>query len=149
MLGILRNIIFSILSILCFGVTPGLCAEVVTSEDVLGQGRSVERVFGEFLQASLPLRFKYEFGGKMLESDEGDRLVNLCEKAQAELEAMHSVQAGLKKRIEEYEGMDWDVLDVLYRKGWIRDPVGKQKSVHITEQGAALAATYLEKHFGK
>ena len=44
--------------------------------------------------------------------------------------------------------MDWDVLDVLYRKGWIGDPVGKQKSVHITEQGAALAATYLEKHFG-
>ena len=110
MLGILRNIIFSILSILCFGVTPGLCAEVVTTEDVLGQGRSVERVFGEFLQASLPLRFKYEFGGKVLEPDEGGRLVNLCKKAQAELEAIHSVQAGLKNRIEEYEGRDWDVL---------------------------------------
>ena len=45
--------------------------------------------------------------------------------------------------------MDWDLLDVLYQKGWIGDPVGKQKSVHITEQGVTLAATYLEKHFGK
>ena len=23
-----------------------------------------------------------------------------------------------------WKGMDWDVLDVLYRKGWIGDPVG-------------------------
>lgn len=110
MLGILRNIIFSILSILCLGVTPGLCAEVVMSEDVLGQARSVERVFGEFLQASLPLRFKYEFGGELAGTDEGDGLVNLCEKAQAELEAIHAVQEVLENRIEEYEGRDWDVL---------------------------------------
>jgi len=48
-----------------------------------------------------------------------------------------------------WKGMDWDLLDVLYQKGWIGDPVGKQKSVHITEQGVPLAATYLEKHFGK
>ena len=48
-----------------------------------------------------------------------------------------------------WKGIDWDLLDVLYQKRWIADPVGKQKSVHITEQGVALAATYLEKHFGK
>ena len=48
-----------------------------------------------------------------------------------------------------WKGMDWDLLDVLYQKGWISNPVGKQKSVHITEQGVILAATYLEKHFGK
>jgi hypothetical protein len=48
-----------------------------------------------------------------------------------------------------WKSMDWDLLDVLYQKGWIGDPVGKQKSVSITEQGVALAGTYLEKHFGK
>ena len=48
-----------------------------------------------------------------------------------------------------WKGMDWDLLDVLHQKGWIGDPVGKQKSVHITEQGVTLAANYLEKHFGK
>ena len=55
---------------------------------------------------------------------------------------------------EEYEarawkGLDWDLMDLLHEKGWIRDPVGKQKSVVLTEQGVALAATYLEKYFGK
>jgi hypothetical protein len=48
-----------------------------------------------------------------------------------------------------WKGMDWDMLDVLHQKGWIGDPVGKQKSVHITEPGVTLAATYLKKHFGK
>ncbi|MEH6593891.1 MAG: DUF6429 family protein [Halioglobus sp.] len=55
---------------------------------------------------------------------------------------------------EEYEarawkGLDWDLMDLLHEKGWIRDPVGTQKSVVLTEQGVTLAATYLEKHFGK
>jgi hypothetical protein len=48
-----------------------------------------------------------------------------------------------------WKGMDWDLLDVLYQKGWIHDPVGKQKSVELTEQGVTLAAAYLEKHFAK
>ena len=40
-------------------------------------------------------------------------------------------------------------MNLLHDKGWIQDPVGKQKSVVLTEQGVTLAATYLEKHFGK
>lgn len=110
MVSVLRYIIISFFSILCFGVTGGLCADVVRSADVLEQGRAVERVFGEFLVASLPLRVKYEFGGKAAGPDEGGRLVGLCEKAGAKLEVIYSVQAGFKRRIEEYEGRDWDVL---------------------------------------
>jgi len=48
-----------------------------------------------------------------------------------------------------WKNMDWDLLDVLHQKGWIGDPVGKQKSVDITAEGVTLAAAYLEKHFGK
>ena len=48
-----------------------------------------------------------------------------------------------------WKSMDWDLLDVLHEKGWIGDPVGKQKSVDLTAQGLTLAAKYLEKHFGK
>lgn len=48
-----------------------------------------------------------------------------------------------------WKGMDWDLLDLLHQKGWIGDPVGKQKSVVLTEQGIAAAESYLEKHFGK
>jgi len=45
--------------------------------------------------------------------------------------------------------MGWDLMDLLHKKGWVYDPVGKQKSVVLTEQGVALAAAYCEKHFGK
>ena len=48
-----------------------------------------------------------------------------------------------------WKGLDWDLMDLLHEKGWICDPVGKQKSVVLTEQGVTLAATYLEKYFGK
>ena len=48
-----------------------------------------------------------------------------------------------------WKGLDWDLMDLLHEKGWILDPVGKQKSIVLTEQGVALASTYLEKHFRK
>jgi len=41
------------------------------------------------------------------------------------------------------------LLNILYQKGWIGDPVGKQKSVVFTDEGEDLAAKFLEKHFGK
>jgi hypothetical protein len=34
--------------------------------------------------------------------------------------------------VRAWKGMDWDVLDVLYRKGWIDDPKSKAKSVVLT-----------------
>lgn len=33
-----------------------------------------------------------------------------------------------------WKGLDWDVLDLLYRRGWIEDPVGKAKSV-VSDRG--------------
>ena len=51
--------------------------------------------------------------------------------------------------VRAWKGMDWDLLDVLYKKGWICDPVGKQKSVVFTNEGEDLATKFLEKHFGR
>ena len=48
-----------------------------------------------------------------------------------------------------WKGLDWDLLDIIYKKGWINDPVGKQKSVIFTDEGKNLAPKFLEKHFGK
>jgi hypothetical protein len=36
-----------------------------------------------------------------------------------------------------WKGHDWDALDRLYRKGMIDDPVGKAKSVTLTDEGLA------------
>ena len=48
-----------------------------------------------------------------------------------------------------WKGMDWDLLSLLHQKGWISDPVGKQKSVVFTDKGNELAGQFLEKHFAK
>ena len=48
-----------------------------------------------------------------------------------------------------WKGMDWDLMNILHEKGWISDPVGKQKSVVLSDQGITLASEYLKKHFGK
>ena len=60
----------------------------------------------------------------------------------------------LSRMVETYgvtawKGIDWDVMNMLHDKGWISDPVGKQKSVGITEEGIILADQFLEKHFAK
>ena len=46
-----------------------------------------------------------------------------------------------------WKGLDWDLLDLLHDKGWISDPVGKQKSVQLTEDGIKLAQEYIREHF--
>lgn len=48
-----------------------------------------------------------------------------------------------------WKGLDWDVLDLLFRRGWIEDPVGRAKSVVLTETGQALAPELLARHFAK
>jgi hypothetical protein len=48
-----------------------------------------------------------------------------------------------------WKGMDWDLLDALYQRGWIHDPKGKAKSVLITPSGAQLAEEFLKRHFGR
>ena len=51
--------------------------------------------------------------------------------------------------VRAWKGMDWDLLDVLFEKGWISDPKGKAKSVVLTAESTRLAEEFLTKHFGK
>jgi hypothetical protein len=39
--------------------------------------------------------------------------------------------------VRAWKGHDWDALDRLYRKGMIDNPVGKAKSVMLTDEGLA------------
>ncbi|MGH7156128.1 MAG: DUF6429 family protein [Acetobacteraceae bacterium] len=48
-----------------------------------------------------------------------------------------------------WKGHDWDVLDRLYRKGMINDPVGKTKSVGLTAAGLAESERLFVKLFAK
>ncbi len=46
-----------------------------------------------------------------------------------------------------WKGHDWDALGRLHKKGFIGDPVGKAKSVILTEDGERRAEALFEKLF--
>ena len=48
-----------------------------------------------------------------------------------------------------WKSLDWDVLGLLFQRGWIADPVGKAKSIVLTEAGERLAPELLARHFAK
>jgi hypothetical protein len=47
-----------------------------------------------------------------------------------------------------WKGIDWDVMDRLHEKGFIHDPVGKAKSVGLTETGMKRCEELFWKYFG-
>ncbi len=48
-----------------------------------------------------------------------------------------------------WKGMDWAAMERLHAKGMIDDPVGKAKSVVLTEAGLAQCRALFSKHFGQ
>ena len=47
-----------------------------------------------------------------------------------------------------WKGYDWDALGRLHEKGMIFDPVGKAKSVMLTQDGEKRCEELFWKHFG-
>ena len=48
-----------------------------------------------------------------------------------------------------WKGHDWDALNRLHEKGFIGDPVGKAKSVFVTEEGTKRSEELFRQFFGK
>jgi hypothetical protein len=46
-----------------------------------------------------------------------------------------------------WKGQDWDAMDRLFKKGMIFDPVGKAKSVLLTEEGEKRSEELFRKYF--
>lgn len=51
--------------------------------------------------------------------------------------------------VRAWKGHDWGALDRLHRKGMIYDPVGKTKSVVLTDTGLAKSEQLFRKLFSK
>ena len=49
--------------------------------------------------------------------------------------------------VRSWKGHDWDVMNRLHTKGWIHDPVGKARSVVLTEQGVERSRALFPKYF--
>jgi hypothetical protein len=54
-----------------------------------------------------------------------------------------------KYAVRAWKGQDWDTLDRLHKKGLIRDPKSKAKSVVLSEEGAKLSEELFRKMFEK
>ena len=48
-----------------------------------------------------------------------------------------------------WKGFDWDTMKRLHQKGFISDPVGKPKSVVLTDEGLRESARLFKKLFAK
>lgn len=49
--------------------------------------------------------------------------------------------------VRAWKGMDWDVMNLLFERGWIHDPKSKAKSVVVTEEGLDRAEQFLQQYF--
>lgn len=61
--------------------------------------------------------------------------------------ATHERHEGLGARA--WKSFDWDTLNRLHEKGYISNPIGKAKSVAMTEEGFLKAEELFERHFVK
>jgi hypothetical protein len=48
-----------------------------------------------------------------------------------------------------WKGHDWGAMERLHNKGMIDNPVGKDKSVVLTDEGLQRSRELFVKHFGK
>ncbi len=48
-----------------------------------------------------------------------------------------------------WKGFDWEATERLHAKGMLEDPVGKAKSVGLTEEGCRRSEELFRRHFGK
>ena len=55
----------------------------------------------------------------------------------------------LHDRYRVWKSMDWDAMNRLHDKGYITDPVGKAKSVALTDEGLREAERLFKKLFEK
>jgi hypothetical protein len=55
----------------------------------------------------------------------------------------------LHDQVRAWKGLDWDAMNRLHEKGFILDPVGKAKSVVLTEVGLKESERLFKKLFAK
>jgi peptidoglycan/xylan/chitin deacetylase (PgdA/CDA1 family) len=55
----------------------------------------------------------------------------------------------LHNGVRAWKGHDWDALDRLYHKGLIDNPVGKAKSVVLTDEGLAQSERLFKQLFAR
>ena len=48
-----------------------------------------------------------------------------------------------------WKGLDWNLMNLLFNRGWISDPHNKNKSVQLSSSGREAATQFLYELFGR
>jgi hypothetical protein len=56
---------------------------------------------------------------------------------------------GRHENYRTWKGFAWEIMNRLYEKGYISDPVGKAKSVVFTDEGLTRSAQLVEENFAR
>lgn len=92
-----------------FFAGPAYPANVPPTADDINHLAETARLIGDtFMQKSFELRMKYEYSGKFVEEDDKNGLCKLAKEASDSLQAIAEQQQELKRKIEDYQGADWD-----------------------------------------
>lgn len=63
------------------------------------------------------------------------------------LALLHLVMFGNKYSTMAWKGFDWETMNRLHEKGYISNPIGKTKSVTVTEEGVKRAEELFKQFF--
>jgi hypothetical protein len=84
---------------------------------------------------------------KLLASDRG--VVMDFDKEKVDRTVLALLYLTLHEKYRAWKSFDWDVMNRLYEKGFICDPVNKAKSVVLTDEGLAESKRLFNEIFGK
>jgi len=66
---------------------------------------------------------------------------------QTVLALLHLTSFKVHHRLRAWKGHDWQVMNLLYEKGYISDPATKAKSVALTEEGGQTVERVIREAF--
>ena len=81
--------------------------------------------------------------------NEADTDIDTDKIDEAALALLFLTMHGDSGNIRAWKGIDWEVMNRLYDKGYIYDPKGKAKSVVVTEEGEKRSEELFTKLFSK
>jgi len=79
-----------------------------TAEDINSLAEMARKTTDTFVQESLELRLRYEYGGQFASQNDKENLQKIAKTASDHLLEIAKTQTQLKQQIEGYDGDDWD-----------------------------------------
>ncbi len=98
-----------IVSVFCIGAAFGTETNSTTAGKSL-HANPMEDIFNPFMRQSRRIRLGLVYAGVFFSEEDRIRLYELAQKASSGLERLYDQQQQQRKRIEEYQGDDWDEL---------------------------------------